>query len=145
MKDQDDGSARSKDQIKDIKSSLSELKSLLEVASYLGIKSESERGKKAIKSATEFVKNGDLEKTQTFLTQSCDFLKEKIDEKVDHELDRLRSFEDTVSNEKKNKNIKIDRVLKKLEKTKKDGDYEDIPELVFNAWDEVKKREKKQR
>lgn len=128
---------RKKGTISEINTTLSKLKLLLKVVSYLGIKAEDERGKEAITSAVKNVKDGNLEKTKDSLEESCKFLKEKIDDTIEKELEEMKIQAGLKEDEVENRDIK--RAISRLEKAKENEDYDDLPDLFFKAWDEVKK------
>ncbi len=126
---------------KEVKKVLSELKELIQVAVYLGIKTDNEQRKQTIKSAVESVKDNDLEGTLGKLEETCDFLKDKIDEKVDRDLEEIESRKSKLS-DKENLDLgKIDRNISKIKKGTKKGTYKKIPDLLFQAWNELKKKE----
>lgn len=129
---------QTKGTMSEINETLSDLKHLLKVVTYLGIKTEDERGREAITSAMKNVKTGDLEKTKDSLEKSCEFLKQKIDKTVEKELKKMESQANLKEDETRDRDI--ERAISKLEKAKEDKDYDDLPDLFFQAWDEVKKR-----
>lgn len=133
-----DQDRRDKETMSKINKALSELKVLLEVITYLGIKAEDERGKETITSAVDNVKAGNLEKAKDSLDESCEFLKAKIDETIEKELEKMES--QAGLKEEGTGNREIERALSKLEKAKENNEYEDLPDLFFEAWDKVKKR-----
>ncbi len=134
-----DKNKRDEEAVSKIKEKLSELKILLKVVSYLGIKAEDERGREAIISAVENVKSGELKKTEDSLEESCKFLREKIDETIEEELEKLRIHLASRNDYTEHENI--GRSISKLKKAKEDKRYEDIPDLYFEAWDKVKRKE----
>ncbi len=138
MKQKDFRSKRDKETISKVKDTFFELKQLLKVVTYLGIRAEDERGRKAIISAVENVKAGDFTKTNDSLKDSCEFLKEKIDKTIDKELKKMRG--QIALNESGLKHRDIERAMSKLEKGKNNNEYEEIPDLFFQAWDKVKKK-----
>jgi len=120
------------------RNTLSELKLLLKVVTYLGIKTKDERGKETINSAVKSAKGGDLQKAVDSLEESCDFLKEKIDETVEREIEKIKSVEGMNEDDSGHQHIK--RAISKLERAKENKEYEDLPDLLFEAWDKVRKR-----
>lgn len=135
---QTEGRSTRDETVSKINNTLSELKVFLEVVTYLGIKAEDERGREEITSAVENVKAGDFEGTLNSLEKSCEFLREKIDETVEKELEKMKSHE--VVSEDGSGTQDIKRAISKLEKAKENKEYEDLPDRFFQAWNKVKKR-----
>lgn len=137
-----ENSSRDEEYKEQIKKTLVELKDLLEVIKYLGIKSEDQTGREKITSAVEHAKVRDHKNTLESLKKSSKFLKEKIDEHVEKEIEEMRSELREKSDDIPNsQNIK--RKISRLEEACQDKVYEDIPENFFRAWDELKKLKRK--
>jgi len=128
---------RDEETMSKFRNTLSELKSLLKIVRYLGIKTKDERGKETITSAVQNAKDGDLQKAVDSLEESCDFLIEKIDETVEREIEKMKSMRGSNENDPKHKDI--NRAISKLERAKDNEEYEDLPDLLFEAWDKVRK------
>ncbi|MEF8832281.1 MAG: hypothetical protein V5A66_02040 [Candidatus Thermoplasmatota archaeon] len=132
-----DRDRRDRETMSKINKALSELKVLLEVITYLGIKAEDEQGKETITSAVDNVKAGNLEKAKDSLNESCEFLKAKIDKTIEKELEKMETQAGLKEEGKGNQ--EIERAISKLKKSKENNEYEDLPDLFFQAWDKVKK------
>ncbi|MFW5945873.1 MAG: hypothetical protein ACOCTN_03260 [Candidatus Natronoplasma sp.] len=138
VKHTEERSKKDEETMSRFRNTLSKLKSLLKVVTYLGIKTKDERGKETINSAVQSGKDGDLQKAVDSLEESCDFLIEKIDETVEREIKKMKSIEGMNENDSGHRQIK--RAISKLEKAKDNKEFEDLPDLLFEAWDKVKKK-----
>ncbi len=122
-----------------IKETLVELKDLLEVIKYLGIKSDDEQGRENITSAVKHAKSRDHKKTLESLQESSDFLKEKIEDYVEKEIEDMRSELSKESDHETINSQNIKRDISKLEEAYQAKEYEDIPEHFFRTWNELKR------
>lgn len=120
-----------------INETLVELKELLKVADYLGAEGENPKGKETIKYAVEASKEGRYWDSLVALQEGKDFLKEVLDEKIENEVMDLSLSVDMMRDE--SKASKVNRLITKIEKAKEEEEYERVPELVFKAWENIKK------
>lgn len=116
---------------------LVELKNLLKVADYLGIKAENQKGKEIINHALEASKEEHYLEALDALREGTNFLKEQIDKKVEEEVMDLSLSVDGIQEESKSR--KVNNLISKIENASGDEDYEKIPEYVFKAWEQIKK------
>jgi len=126
----------SKKVAKEMSKTLTDLRDLLKVANYLGVETENQRGKKIIKYAVSSAKDGHYWEAQDALEEGKKFLKNTLDEKIENELMDLSLSLDNIEEERVSKNA--NKKIAQIEEAKEEERYEDIPELVYKAWDEIK-------
>lgn len=131
-----------REEIKEIKretsKTLVEIKYLLRIADYMGIRAERERGKRIIKYALKTSKEGYHWEALDALREARNFLKELVDKRMEEEIIDLSFVLDDLEGGGRSK--KIMNTISKLEKARDEEEYEDVPELIFKAWEAVKKK-----
>ncbi len=125
----------SKKVAKEMNDTLTDLKDLLKVADYLGVKTENQRGKDIIKYAVNSAKDGHYWEAQDALEEGKRFLKEVLDEKIENELIDLSLSLDEIEDERTSK--KANKKIFQIEDAREEERYKDIPELIYKAWDEI--------